>query len=301
MTPLAGAVIVHYGEDEICHSCLRSLLDSTGLHVLPVVVDNNKSPSSRLERLLLAAGGLYFSHPENPGFASAGNIGIRVLLAKAPEIIALLNPDARVAPDCLGVLCDHLKTHPEVGLVGPGLLSESDADTWWNVGSGIAWPKGKPRSLLWGARREDSVLEPLEVPYVCGSVVGFRPDLISRAGYLPESYFLYFEDADFSFRVRKAGLKTVVVPQALAWHQGGGSSKGLEPCAAYYRVRNRLFFSRVWNPFPWRGKLHRGAFMVETAFKGLARYVLSLDKSALVPGWAVLDYLLGRNGKSLRF
>ena len=81
MTPLAGAVIVHYGEDEICHSCLRSLLDSTGLHVLPVVVDNNKSPSSRLERLLLAAGGLYFSHPENPGFASAGNIGIRVLLA----------------------------------------------------------------------------------------------------------------------------------------------------------------------------------------------------------------------------
>jgi hypothetical protein len=301
MTRLAGAVIVHYGEEDLCERCLKSLLESTGIQVFPVVVDNNASPSLKLERLVSSACGLYLRGPQNPGFAAGANIGVRSLLGKSPEVIILLNPDVRLAPDCLELLADHLSAHGEVGIAGPGLLSQSDPGRWWNVGGEIAWPEGKPRSLLAGGRREDTLIEPREVPFVCGSAVAFRPDLISAVGYIHEGYFLYFEDADFSFRARKAGLKTVVVPAALAWHRGGGSSEGLEPCAAYFRARNRLFFSRAWNPYPRRGRLCRGVFALETALKSVLRYVLSLDKNALFPAWAVLDYLMGRSGKPARF
>ena len=294
-------MIVHYGREELCLTSLKSLLDSTGVKVLPVIVDNNPAPLTALEQLVMAAGGLYLNRPENLGYAAGANLGIRSIREKAPELITLLNPDVRLAPDCLETLRAYLEAHREIGVAGPGLLSETKPETWWNVGSEIVWPEGKPGSLLSGMLCEKGALEPRDVLFVCGSVLAFRLEVIEAIGYLPEEYFLYFEDADFCFRARALGLKAVVVPRALAWHQGGGSSEGLQPLTAYYRARNRLLFSSAWNPHPFLGSVHRVAFLLGTSLKALGRYLSSLDRSELSPTLGTFDYLLGRRGKSSRF
>jgi GT2 family glycosyltransferase len=127
-------------------------------------------------------------------------------------------------------------------------------------------------------------------------VLCLRPEIPLQVGFLDEGYFLYFEDADFSCRVRKAGLRTVVLPGALAWHEGGASLRGTGRLPSYYRVRGRLRFSRQWNPYPWRGRLHRFLFGLRQVARAFARFLTDWDRDSLLPAMAVLDHLRGRRG-----
>jgi GT2 family glycosyltransferase len=136
-----------------------------------------------------------------------------------------------------------------------------------------------------------------DTDFVCGSAFAFRPDAYRRIGPMPEEYFLYFEDADYSYRARRAGLRAVVVLDAIAWHRGGGSAAGLGAAAAYYRARNRLCFSRAWSPRALPGGVHRGLFALRTILRSWARFALSRRRDALLPARAVLDYARGRSGK----
>ncbi|MBI4602211.1 MAG: glycosyltransferase family 2 protein [Planctomycetes bacterium] len=303
--PRAAAIVVQHGAEAPCVACLRSVLASEGVEAVPVVVDHNPGRSDALEAAV-AARGAYLWDPANPGFAAGANRGIREALrwrtSEGPAslaMMAVLNPDVRLAPDCLARLLGVLSSSPGVGLAGPAILSEERPETWWNVGGEILWPSGRPRSWLHGRRRGPERLEVRDAGFVCGSVLAMRPDAVDRAGGLDERYFLYFEDADYSRRVQEAGLRTVVVPEALAWHRGGGSTAASPGLAAYYRARGRLLFSRAWNPHPVLGRLHRGLFAGRLLLKGLLRLGLAAPPGdeARMAALGALDYLRGRSGR----
>jgi GT2 family glycosyltransferase len=298
--PRAAAVIVQYGGEEACRACLDSLGRSEGVEALPVLVDQNPEPAPGLAALAESAGGLALSIPENPGFAGGANRGIEAALGSlAPRTLLVLNPDTRVGPDCLRRLDAVLHADPTIGIAGPGLLSEAEPDVWWNAGSEIAWPSARPRSLLHGEPRAaaDALGPVREADFICGAALALRPDAYRRIGPLPEEYFLYFEDADASYRARRAGLRTVVVLDAVAWHRGGWSVAGLGAAAGYYRARNRLLFSRAWGPRGLAGKVHRGLFAFRTILGSCARFAASRRREALLPARGVLDCARGRSGK----
>lgn len=301
MRPRVAVVIVQYGAEPPCVSCLRSLAASEEAEAIPIVADNSPEASDALRAVVESQGGLYLHLPENLGYAGAANRGMRAALTRAPDVIAIANPDVRVAPDCLRLLADRLRADPRIGIVGPGLLFESEPGTWWNAGSEIVWPSGKPRSLRHGTpcRAGDDDGE-RDTDYACGALLAIRPELLGEVGLIPEHYFLYFEDADYCFRARRAGYRVVMDPRARAWHRGGGStesSRALAAQAAYYRARNRLHFSRAWCPRPLAGGLSRMAFGIATALRALSRYARSRDGGDLLPARAVLDYARGRTGR----
>jgi len=276
---------------------MRSVAASRGVSGFPVVVDHNPARSVALAEEAAGLGGRYLWNPTNPGFAAGANAGIRTVMGRGSvELLVLLNPDVRLEPHCLEQLEEVCRTDPSTGVAGPGLLSEREPETWWNAGSEIIWPSAKPRSLLAGRPRHEARPEILDTGFVCGSVMAFRPAILEKTGLLREDYFLYFEDADFSFRARAAGFRTVVCRGALAWHLGAGSSSGLEAEVAYYRVRNRLRFSRAWNPFPFRGRLHRFFFGLRVGVRAIGSYLLCFRGEELLPVRAVVDGLRGRAG-----
>ncbi len=296
--PLIVVIVVHFGPEDLCLGCLESVKWSAGVRVSPVIVDHNPTPSAVIRDFAFANEGKYISNPANPGFAAGANAGLREALREArPDSVVVMNPDVRLEPACLRTLHDVLAASPDVGLAGPGLLGGGWPERWWNVGSEVLWPSGKPRSLLHGEPRAGTGLEARDTGFVCGSVLALRPDVVERIGFLPEGYFLYFEDAELSFVARSAGLRTVVCPGAVAWHSGSASSADRPGVAAYYRTRNRLFFSREWNPRPILGRGYRGLFAFRALAKSFVRYALSLDRDALLPARAVLDYFRQRDGK----
>ena len=121
--------------------------------------------------------------------------------------------------------------------------------------------------------------------------------VLDAVGDLREEYFLYFEDADYSFRVRQHGWVVAVEPRARAWHRGGGSVAATDVPDLYYRTRNRLLFSAEWNPAPVRGRVARAAFLLQSSERAFRRFVLGRRGEARLLWRAVRDYCLGRVGK----
>jgi GT2 family glycosyltransferase len=291
-------VIVQYGRPAECIECLDRLLEAGGVALLPVVIDNNPRPEPALRDRVERVGGRYRSFPGNRGFAGGANAGVReALQAGEPETIVLLNPDVRLEPSCLLRLHRALAADPGLGVVGPGLLSALEPERWWNVGSDISWPAARPTSRLHGGLRKGGAPLQGDVDFVCGAVLAFRSSLPAAVGELPEDYHLYFEDADFCLRVKSAGLRVMVLPEAVALHRGGASFAGMETAQIYYRVRNRLIFSRLWNPFPLRGRAARLAFSARNLWLASRALARGETAAALARARGVADYYRGRRGR----
>ena len=301
VAPSVVAVVVHYGEAGPAHSAIDALACSSSVLLEWVFVDNNPSSSAALRRLVEGAGGRYLSRPDNPGFAGGANAGMRMASGLwEAAMVVLLNSDVEVFVDCLERLEGVLSDAPRIGVVGPGLLFHEPPRRWWNCGSRLRWPRAKPASLRHGEPYRDVDETPREVDYICGAAMAFRPDLLRRIGELPEDYFLYFEDADFCERARRAGSGVVVVPAALASHRGGASFRGCESTATYYQVRNRLLYSKRWSPAAGAGRRQRRLFLCQNVWRALTALLRGDWPEGRARLIALVHYLSGRVGKAKR-
>ncbi len=293
-----SVVVVHYGDDQLLERCLDSVAASARVSARTVVVDNFHRRTLQLRRRVADAGGTYLHYPENSGFAAGANAGLRCARMRyGSAALIVLNSDLCLGRHCLRLLAECLVRDDRVGVVGPALLTASAPRRYWNVGTRVSWPQGKPRSRYHGVSYRTG-LHPVDVDYICGAALALRPEVLGRVGFLNEEYYLFYEDAEFSFRVREAGYRVLVLPAARAWHRGGAAFEGLSTRALYYRTRNRLLFSADWNPCPLRGRWSRALF-VSRALMRAARQLLVGRRSEAATLWrAVQDYYCGARGKS---
>jgi N-acetylglucosaminyl-diphospho-decaprenol L-rhamnosyltransferase len=232
--PHVSVVVVNYNTREATTACLRSVIDaSPGVDLELIVVDNGSHDGSAAvfrerfpEATTIEAG-------DNLGFARAVNVGAR---AASGTWLLLLNPDTITLPGSLRALLDFAEAHPEYGVFGGRTLRPDgsvDPSSCWGAPS--LWsltmfatmlstafkrsPMFDPESL--GSWQRDSVRE---VPIITGCLLLMRSTDFERLGGMDEDYFLYGEDAEFSMRAGRAGLRRVVVPDAVIVHEVGGSS-----------------------------------------------------------------------------
>lgn len=296
-----AAVVVHYGDDRLLERCLGSIAASSRVSVSLVVVDNGRHRNPGLRSRVVTGRGTYLHYPENPGFAAGANAGLRCARMRyESDVFVVLNSDVCLGRHCLRLLAECLLRDDQVGIVGPALLSASEPRRYWNVGTSVSWPRGQPRSRQHGASYRFGQLEPVDVDYVCGAVLGVRREVLGSVGFLNEDYYLYYEDAEFSFRARDAGYRVLVLPSARAWHSGGGSFEGLSRRALYYRTRNRLVFSAAWNPCRIRGAWSRSWFVSKALLRAAGQLVAGRRSEAATLCRALRDYYRGTRGKSPR-
>jgi len=227
-----SVIVVSYNTRQATLECLDSVRRDDPDAEL-VVVDNGSADGS--------ADAIRAAHPdavvveagENLGFARGVNAGVAVA---SGSWILLLNPDALVLPGTLAALRGFALEHPEYRLYGgrtlrpDGRLDPSSCwgePTWWSLlcfatGLTTAFPRTRvfdPESL--GAWQRDTVRE---VPIITGCLLLIARGEWDSLGGMDPDYFLYGEDADFSRRARRAGLRPVIVPSAVIVHEVGGST-----------------------------------------------------------------------------
>jgi GT2 family glycosyltransferase len=171
--------------------------------------------------------------PSNTGFAGGANAG---LAAVDTDLVAVLNSDARPAPDWLEQLLAQ-PDDPKVWawgsvLVGPDGAVESAADHYDR--SGYATKLGR------GAQIADLPQTPYAVFAPPGACPLLRREVVQSLGGYCERFFLYYEDVDLAFRAALAGHRAVVVPAARVEHDLGRSSGG-SPRPWFYVGRNSLW------------------------------------------------------------
>lgn len=243
--PKVFIVVLNYNGLRTITKCLSSIYQSSYANFEVVLVDNASTDGS----LELAKQQFQKAHiimnQTNAGFAKGNNIGIRFALEKFAEYVLVLNNDAYLEPDTLEKLISYAGKDQTVGILSP-LVFTANKKIWF-AGGRIDWLR---------MRTIHDNLRVLKTPYasdyLCGCSLFVSQAVFQKIGLFDEKFFLYYEDADFSIRARKAGFKIRIVPQAQLIHDEQSESN--KPQKIYWLVLSGIIFFRKHTPLflkPW--------------------------------------------------
>lgn len=242
MNPRISIITVNYNG----YALTCALVDSLQRHVtgpLEIIVVDNGSTND--EAALLRArypGVKVLRSGENLGFAGGNNLGLR---AAAGEYLLLLNNDTEVEEDTLHLLCETLEAHPEAGAVCPKIRFFQPPRAVQFAGYTPLSRITLRNALIGFGRPDDGRYDrPAETPYAHGAAMMVRREALARAGEMPESYFLYYEELDWSERIREAGFTIRYDPSCTVFHKESATTGQRSPLRSYYLTRNRLIYAR---------------------------------------------------------
>jgi len=199
-----------------------------------VVIDNASSDGSMRDVIKQIADAKIQQNSRNLGFATGSNQGLKQATGK---FCLLLNPDVEASTGSIETALAFMKSHPEVGIVGPKiLLPNGQTDpachrsfktpmTYVYKVSGLS--RLFPQSKRFG-RYYLSYTKPnreMEVDSVAGAFLMIRRQAMDEIGLLDEDFFMYCEDEDWCWRAKQAGWHVVYLSQVVVRHRKGHSAK----------------------------------------------------------------------------
>ena len=240
-------LIVNWNTKDLLIQCLKSLEQTLKRLKMEVFVVDNGSVDGSVEPVREKFPEvIIIQNPMNLGFAKANNQGIKRSKGK---YILLLNPDTQMKEGAIEILIAFMDAHPEVGVAGAQFLN-SDGSKQNSIANfpSLATELLNKSLLRWFfpktfPGKERNISEPIEVDSVIGACMMVRREAMEQVGLLDEDYFLFLEETDWCYRIKKAGWKVYHVPQAEVYHfQGKSAEKDKKRAKVeYYRSRNQFF------------------------------------------------------------
>jgi len=228
-----AAVVINYEAGDALYECVRSLLDDTSAGRPPavVVVDNGSSDGSAAA-VARSSPAVTVLHPgANLGYARAANLGIAATHA---PVVAVCNPDLEVEKGAAGALVRRLATEPDLGAVGP-LIRNTDGTIYPSarsdprvrdaVGHGLLGFVWRTNPFTRRYRQLDAdPSRPRDVDWVSGAAVWLRRDALDTVGGWDERYFMYVEDVDLCWQLRRRGWRVGYEPGGVVTHVQGATT-----------------------------------------------------------------------------
>ncbi|HSH01346.1 MAG TPA: glycosyltransferase family 2 protein [Anaerolineae bacterium] len=271
MSPPILAIILNWRQPELTHQCINHLQALPYPHLDILIVDNGSADHSLPYFQQHLPTIPVIPNPANTGFAHGNNLGLRYAQQHNYPYTLILNNDAFAEPPMLTNLLAHAT--PDIGLISPKILYEPQPDLLWFAGGSQAkytldlvnHGRGQPDTPLWSTR---------DVDYLLGTCWLVNMAALDHVGLLDESYFMYFEDLDWSLRFRQAGYRLRFVADARLHHRVAVSSGGEDtPFRRYHLARSGVHF--------WRRYAHLGsppiiiAWRLLSALKMVGRLLLN--------------------------
>ena len=241
--PELSIVTVNYhGLKDTCQ-LIESLKKNIHALTYEIIIVDNASPNNEaLSILELYPDVKVISSEKNLGFAGGNNLGMKQARGK---YILLINNDTYIEEDSLVFLIDRLNSSEKTGMVCP-LIRYADGNhpIQFFGYTALTHITLRNKCLHHGDDIKDIDLKAHITPYAHGAAMLFRKDLIKKVGYMPEVYFLYYEELDWSVQIRRAGYEIWVEPQCTIFHKESRSTGKESPLRCFYMTRNRLLFAK---------------------------------------------------------
>ena len=207
---------------------------------------------------------------QNLGFAGGNNLGLKAAKGK---YLFLVNNDTVFKEFNPKVLIRRLESSSKIGMVCPKIRF-----AWAN--NPIQFAGYTPLSTITirnkaiGYGEEDQGLydTPHQTPYAHGAAMMLKREVIDKVGLMPECYFLYYEELDWSMMITRAGYEIWYEPNCTIYHKESQSTGQNSPLRTYYITRNRLL-------------------LVKRNFKGLKKYLAYAYLQMIVATRDILKYL----------
>ena len=223
-------IVVTWNSAEDIVRCLASVTaEGKGVSVRMIVIDNASTDGTDELVKLRFPGIELIRNPRNVGFASATNQGLR--LCTTPYAL-LLNPDTEVLAGSLRAFLEFMESTPDAWVAGAALVNPDGTPQVYGVRFPSVWnmlcesfflDRAFPQSRIFGRHKElyENQTRPRRVDFVQGAALCVRMSGVHEVGYLDERFFMYFEEADWCFRMKQAGGSVYVCPPARVIHHGG--------------------------------------------------------------------------------
>ena len=179
---------------------------------------------------------------QNLGFAGGNNLGIKAAKGK---YLFFINNDTLLRHQTSDIrhLIYRLESSPKIGMVCPKIRF-----AWGD--NPIQFAGYTPLSLITMRNHAIGCGEPDKgqydtahpTPYAHGAAMMVKREVIEKAGMMPECYFLYYEELDWSMMIRRAGYDIWYEPACTIYHKESQTTGQNSPLRAYYLTRNRLLF-----------------------------------------------------------
>ncbi|HPI11604.1 MAG TPA: glycosyltransferase [Catalimonadaceae bacterium] len=298
--PVLSIVLVNYNVEHFLELCLHSVLAAVKDIPTEIFVVDNHSSDGSMDMLRKKFGQVHLiGNTENVGFSRANNQAIR--LAKGKYIL-LLNPDTVIPEDCLSKCLNFMEQTPDAGGLGARMLD----------GAGIYLPESKrglptpwvsfckafglarlfPTNPMFGKYHLSYLneMETHEVDVLSGAFMLMRKSALDVSGLLDESFFMYGEDVDLSYRIQMAGFKNYYFPETTILHFKGESTKRGSISFVRHFYKAMLLFSK-------KHFSNRFAFTLFIYFGIAVRAVLALVKRFIdYSGAFLIEFLIAFAG-----
>ena len=242
--PQVSIVIPAHNKVRVTYYCLCSILVAYNKASFEIIVvdDGSSDDTRRLEEFVSGVKVIHNNEPQR--FIEACNSGAKAAQGK---YIILLNNDTEVTDGWIDELIEGFQRFPNVGAVGSKLLYP---DGTLQGAGGIVWGSGNPWNYGTGQNPWDPrFMYARQVDYICGAALMTTKEIWNEVGGLSEYLKpMYFEDTDFSFKIREAGYKTYYIPSSIVYHHEGLTS-GTDTSSGFKRFQevNRPKFKKTWS------------------------------------------------------
>ena len=208
---------------------------------------------------------------KNLGFAGGNNLGIKAAKGK---YLFLINNDTVFKDFNVQALIDRLESSSNVGIVCPKIRF-----AWGN--NPIQFTGYTPLSKItvrnhaigYGKEDNGQYDTPHPTPYAHGAAMLIKREAMEKVGLMPECFFLYYEEIDWSMMFTRAGYEIWYDPVCTIYHKESQSTGQNSPLRTYYITRNRLL-------------------LVKRNWIGIYKYLANCYLSCIVAPRDIIKYLI---------
>ncbi|MCJ7646948.1 glycosyltransferase family 2 protein [bacterium] len=229
-----SVIIINYNVKQLLRECLYSIYSNTKRINLEVIIVDNNSTDGSVDMVKSEFPEVkLIENCQNLGFAKANN---QALKENKGRYVLLLNPDTVVLPNALDKMIEFMEANSQAGALGCKLLYPDGSlqrscrsfptlttAFFENLGLEKFFPKNKLiakyRMGYWDYNDVREVDQPM------GSALMIRREVIEHVGFLDERFYMFFEEVDWCFRIKKRGWKIYFMPSAEIIHYGSQSAR----------------------------------------------------------------------------
>ena len=179
---------------------------------------------------------------KNLGFAGGNNLGIKAATGK---YLFFINNDTLLShqPSAFDSLISRLESDEKIGMVCPKIRFAWDNNPIQFAGyTPLSRFTMRNRSIGFGEIDKGQYDAPHPTPYAHGAAMMVKREAFEKVGFMPECYFLYYEELDWSMMFTRAGYTIWYEPACTIYHKESQATGQNSPLKVYYLTRNRLLF-----------------------------------------------------------
>ena len=237
-------IIVNWKQYQLTKLCLYSLQKIKYDNYQIILIDNESNPKelkkikNQFDKIIT------FPNQKNLGFTGANNVGIEYAIKNEFKYVMLINNDTEVEKNFINPLIELLEKNQNFGAAQPLILNYYNRNKVWSAGGFL----NKFFGYTYVIKSPEGIKK--NIDWITGCCFFLRTDVIKKIGLLDEKFFAYYEDVDWSIRIKNAGYDLAFVKSSVVYHHGSKSSKNesnegtLSPFVHYLNIRNHIFLLR---------------------------------------------------------